>query len=55
MAIACKEAKETHYWLRLLAESGIISRDRLEWLIQEADELIVILTTIIKRTKDSSQ
>lgn len=53
-SIACKEAKETHYWLRLLAESGIITKGRLSEVIQEADELIAILTTIIKRTKDNN-
>ena len=55
MAIACKEARETHYWLRLLAESNIISQDRLSALIQEADELIAILTTIIKKTRKNSE
>ncbi|MDD2479765.1 MAG: four helix bundle protein [Victivallaceae bacterium] len=50
-SIACKEARETHYWLRLLSASEIIEEDRLQLLITEADELIAILTTIIKKTK----
>ena len=51
MAVACKEARETHYWLWLLAESNIVSQSHLSDLIQEADELIAILTTIIKKRK----
>lgn len=50
-SIACKEARETHYWLRLLSASEIIKEQKLQLLINEADELIAILTTIIKKTK----
>ena len=51
-AIACKEARESHYWLRLLAASEVISKERLVSLSNEADELIAILTTIIKKSRD---
>ncbi len=51
-AIACKEARESHYWLRLLAASEVISKDRLDPLISEANELIAILTTIIKKSRE---
>lgn len=50
-SIACKEARETHYWLRLLSEVKIIPSDRLSDLIRESDELIAILTTIVKKVK----
>ncbi len=50
-AIACKEARETHYWLRLLAASEIVAMDRLAELTSEANELIAILTTIVKKCK----
>ena len=49
--IACKEARETHYWLRLLSASDIILPERLTELIAEANELIAILTTIVKKTR----
>jgi four helix bundle protein len=49
LRIALKEAREAHYWLRLLAESGMISRQRLAILLQEANEIIAILTTIAKK------
>ncbi|RME43868.1 MAG: four helix bundle protein [Caldilineae bacterium] len=51
MSIALKEARETRYWLTLLAESGLIPAARLEPLRHEADELIKILYTIIRNTK----
>lgn len=50
-SIACKEARETHYWLRLLAASEIVQPDRLKELTEEANQLIAILTTIVKRTR----
>lgn len=50
-SIACKEARETHYWLRLLAASEIVAETKLQDLIDEANQLVAILTTIIKKTK----
>src|SRR5208282_5303995 len=38
--IAQKEARESLYWLRLIAESGIMPRRQLEPLLQETNELI---------------
>ena len=52
IAIACKEGRESYYWLRLLAASEVVSKDRLEPLIVEANELIAILTTIIKKSRE---
>ena len=48
LRIALKEARESHYWLRLLAESGMIPRQRIAPLLQEANEIVAILTTIAK-------
>ena len=51
MSIARKEARETHYWLRLLKESGIVSDAQLSEIITEADEIIRILTAIVKTSQ----
>jgi four helix bundle protein len=48
MAIASKEARETHYWLRLLRDSKIVPVARIDPLTGEALELIRILTAIVK-------
>src|SRR5947209_16363698 len=44
-AISCKEARETHYWLRLLAASETVPEERLLPLIDEANQIVAILTT----------
>jgi four helix bundle protein len=51
MAIALKEARETHVRLRILAASAVVSNTKLNPLIREADELSRILGAIIVSTK----
>ena len=51
-SIACKEARETHYWLRLLAASGIVEEACLSELTKECDEIVAILMSIVKRLKE---
>lgn len=50
-SIACKEARETHYWLRLLAETNIVPEPQLADLTDEASQLTAILTTIVKKLR----
>ncbi|NCT09704.1 MAG: four helix bundle protein [Flavobacteriia bacterium] len=50
MAISSKEARETKYWLRLLKESEL-SELNVDSLILEIDELIRILTSIVKTSQ----
>ena len=52
-SIAAKEARETRYWLRLLTASRSISSKRLEPLVNEANEIVAILTTIVKNAAKS--
>lgn len=54
MSIARKEARETHYWLRLLKESEIVPESQLSEIVQEADEIIRILTAIVKTSQTRS-
>lgn len=51
-SIACKETRETLYWLKLLAASEILPANRLSELTNECDELVAILTSIAKRLKE---
>ncbi len=51
LGIAQKEARESRYWLHLLAESGIVGREKLEPLRRETEELIGVITAIIVSTK----
>jgi four helix bundle protein len=52
--IALKEARETHYWLRLLVDCNLVSETRLASLKTEANQLIAILTTIVKNARARS-
>ena len=54
MYISCKEARETNYWLRLLIETKMISEKQLANLLDESDQLIAILTSIVKKTSSSA-
>jgi four helix bundle protein len=45
--IAIEEADETMYWMELLCESGLVPKERLSVLIEEANELISILTASV--------
>ena len=49
--ISLKEVRECFYWLRLLVAAELIEERRLTELMNETDELIAFLTTIIKRAK----
>lgn len=51
MYIACKEARETHYWLRLLAATETVTPSRLESLLDESNQIVAILTAIVKKSK----
>jgi four helix bundle protein len=50
VAVANKELREALYWLRLAQDSDLVDAS-LGPLVQEADELIAILTTSIKTAK----
>lgn len=52
MSIASKEARETLYWLRLLKESKLTTVN-VNKAIADADELVRLLTSIVKTTGDS--
>ena len=51
--IALKEARETHYWLRLLRETNVISTPKIDPLLAESNELVAIPTTIVKKSRRS--
>ena len=52
LSISLKEAVETRYWLKLLKESKIIIFDDFDSYIFEINEIINILTKIIKTSKN---
>ena len=48
MGIAGKEARKTRYWLRLV-KGAIVNDAEVNALLQESDELVRILSTIITK------
>jgi len=46
-----QELEETIYWFELLVEAEIVEESLLLDLIREANELMAIMTTIVKNTK----
>jgi four helix bundle protein len=51
MAVASKEARETRYWLVLLQKSNL-TRVELNQAIKNNEELVRILTSIVKTTAE---
>ena len=51
MSISSKEARETRYWLRLL-ESSNLSNVQVDELLEEIEQIISILTAIVKTAQE---
>ena len=50
MRISLKEAKETKRWLEMIVAVGLALNSKMELLINESEEIICILVTIIKNS-----
>lgn len=48
ITIAYKEARETHYWIRLLKDSDFITNKMADSLLDDCVEILKIITTIQK-------
>jgi four helix bundle protein len=46
-----KRLEETIYWVTLLIDSGIVKKEKLSGLCQEADELAAIFVASVKTVK----
>jgi four helix bundle protein len=49
VTVSLREARETKYWLRLIEAAKLQGADAMNPLIQEASELVAILTAIVKK------
>lgn len=47
-AIASKEARETHYWLRIIRDAQLVQPEKIKPRIDEVSELLRLLTAIVK-------
>lgn len=53
LSISYKEARETHYWLRLLNDSGLISNEIASYMLEDCEELLKIIGSILKTINNS--
>ncbi len=53
LGVAVEEADETVFWLGLLGDSQVLPKKRLQPLLQEANELLGILSATRKTAKRS--
>jgi four helix bundle protein len=54
ISIALKEANETDYWLELLYQSGYLDEKMYPSIKQDCQEILKILTAIVKTSKASN-
>ena len=56
MALGRRESREAKYWLRLINRADLVNnqsnRDELNYLVKEAEEIMLILSSIINKTKE---
>ncbi|MEP7128827.1 MAG: four helix bundle protein, partial [Chitinophagales bacterium] len=46
--LAYKEARESHYWLRLLRDTNYLTESEFKSLLKDCDELLKIIGSILK-------
>lgn len=51
ISISYKEAREAHYWIRLLKDAHIFEEDEAESYLENIEELLRIMTSIQKTMK----
>ncbi len=54
ISISYKEARETHYWLRLLFATDLISKAEFDSLAPDCDELCKLLVSILRTARISN-
>ena len=53
LTISYKEARETHYWIRLLKDTDYLSVEEADSLLKDVDELLRIIGSIQKTLRNS--
>ena len=53
LSISLKEARESKYWIELLKETGYLSEKEANNILADLIEIIKLLISIIKSTKES--
>jgi len=54
MHISLKEAREARYWIKIIIRSGSAKKATVQELLKDVNELIALLTAIVKTSKKNS-
>jgi len=54
LTIAYKEARETHYWIRLLKDTHYLTNEQSESLLNDVTEILKIIGSIQKTIRNKS-
>ena len=54
LGIAYKEARETHYWLRLLHDTNFIDTNVFNSMISDCEEILKIIGSILKTLRSEN-
>lgn len=54
LTIAYKEARESHYWIRLLKDTDYLSEKESESLLKDIEEILKIIGSIQKTIRNSN-
>jgi four helix bundle protein len=54
-SIAVKEAREARYWLKLFRLADVVKCEESAALLDEADQLYRILSTVVARSKENTK
>jgi len=55
MTTSEEEADETRYWLEILVETHVVNKERVQTLLDEADQLVRIFVASIKTARGGSR
>jgi four helix bundle protein len=55
MGVVIEEADETVLWLELLTDSGIVPRKKMDNMLDEANQLMLIFSASRKTAKDDKK
>jgi len=53
LAIAYKECRESHYWIRLLNDTGYLTENQKESLLNDVEELLKLIGSILRTLRES--
>ncbi|MCP4589243.1 MAG: four helix bundle protein [bacterium] len=54
MSVALREARETRFWLRRIEMNRLLKPERLVDLLQESEEIVAILITIVRNAREGT-